>query len=434
MSLLCEIDRFLYARNGPYNVEGEHIMRVFSDRILVAIDIGTTKICVFVAERFPNGSLGILGMGQAPSIGLKKGVVVNINDTIESIVAAVREAEKSASMSIAAAYIGISGSHITAHMSSGTTRIKRRVVRQEDIVAALASARALAIPEDQQILHALPQSFSIDNQEQVHDPLGMYGTRLDVAAHIITGSMSAVNNLISCCERAHVRVRGIMLESLASAHAVLSRDEQDVGAGIIDIGGGACDVAVYYHGAIRYTKIIPVAGTQFTRDIMIGLRTTLDDAERIKKQYGSASIHTPHKELSLNIACVDGIGTQEYTVADIHAIINARAQELFLLIKHEIERYDVRRYMTSGLILTGGGSLLQGIDTVAREILDMPVRIGIPRGIDDVPLTAQSPMYATAYGLLLGAAKKSSSTLGVANDPMTRRIFATMRSWVTDLF
>ena len=408
--------------------------KVFSDRTIVAIDVGTTKICVLIAEVLGDDQIAIVGVGRAPSEGLKKGVVVNIGQTVNSIKMAVKEAELMAGMSISSAYIGISGSHIHSMNSQGAVPIKRGAVRVADIDNAIAAAQAIPIPEDQHILHVLPQYFSVDRHDHIIDPLGLHGVRLEVRTHIITGATSSVHNLVSCCEQAGVQVRDIILEPLASAHAVLSPDEQELGAGILDIGGGTSDFAVYQMGTIRHTMVIPVAGTQFTRDIAVGLRTTLEDAEAIKKEHAAAHPCMIDGLMKLEIAQVQGNEHQLVEHKYLVNIVNARAEELLTMVKVELDKFDIRQYMAAGLVLTGGGALLAGLDKLADEMLDMPVRIGIPKITFQMPISLKSPIYATAYGLLLCAVHKNNAHAVSAEGPLIKRVFTSMKSWVSDFF
>lgn len=408
--------------------------KVFSDRMIVAIDVGTTKICVLVAEKLGDDQIAITGIGKAPSEGLKKGVVVNIGQAVHSIKLAVKEAELMSGHTISSAYVGISGSHISSINSSGAVPIKRGVVRAQDISNALAAAQAVKFPEGQHILHVLPQYFIVDRQDRINDPIGMHGVRLEVLAHIITGATASVSNLVSCCEQVGVQVKDVILEPIASAHAVLSHDEQELGAGILDIGGGTSDFAVYQHGTIRHTMVLPIAGTQFTRDIAIGLRTTIEDAERIKREFANAHMFCADKHLMIDAATMDGSGRQQVSHEHLVGIVNARAQELLEFIKHDIEKFEIGDYMPSGLVLTGGGSLLVGLDRLAQDILLMPVRIGMPRIAYDMPVSLKSPIYATAYGLLVATLNKGSSHVVDANEPFVRRMFSSMKSWVSDFF
>jgi cell division protein FtsA len=410
------------------------VAKVFSDRSVVAIDVGTTKICVLVAERLADDHMVIIGIGKAPSVGLKKGVVINIGQTIQSIKMAIQEAELMSGMTISSAYVGISGGHIKSINSSGAVPIKRNTVKVQDINNVIAVSQAIPIPEGQHILHVLPQYFTVDRQERITDPIGMHGVRLEVVTHIITGATASVQNLVSCCEQAGVQVKDIILEPLASAYAVLSSDEQELGAGILDIGGGTSDFAVFQHGTIRHTMVWPVAGTQFTRDIAIGLHTTLEEAERIKREYGAAHPSYRDESRMIDAVNVEGLVSQSFAHQYLIGIVNARAQELLMLVKKYIDMYDIRDTMVSGLVLTGGGSLLVGLDLLAREILKIPVRIGIPKISFDMPVSLKSPMYATAYGLLMCALKKGAAHPELSGEPFVKRVFTSMKSWISDFF
>lgn len=405
---------------------------VFSDRITVAIDIGTTKICVLVAVG--NGtSFEIIGVGKSPSDGLAKGVVVDINRTVESIKSAVREAELMAQCTIEEACIGISGGHIKSMSSQGMVPVKRGEIRASDIAQVIAAARAVALPEGHQILHALPQYFIIDNQEKISDPLGMYGVRLEAQVHIITGSVASVHNLIKCCELAGIKVTDIVLEQLASADAVLTHDERKLGVMMIDIGGGTSDVALFYNNAIRHTMVLPVAGNHFTHDLAIGLHTTLNEAERIKKEFGSINSFSNAPEFH-EILCINGLNKQHIAQKDVVAILCARAHELLTLINKDIEAHSLQKSMATGLVITGGGSLLNGMEKLAESIFRVPVRLGNPNLLPHCVPILNNPMYATGYGLLLQALKKRDSTISSIAGPLVMRIMGRMKSWMTDFF
>jgi len=409
--------------------------KVFSDRLVVAIDIGTTKICVLVAQRLEGSAVEVIGVGHAPSHGLRKGVVVDIGKTVQSIKAAVKEAELMAGCTIETGYIGISGGHIQSLNSHGVVPIKNGEVRPFDVAHVLAAARAVKVPEGQQILHVLPQYFVIDGQERVLDPIGMHGIRLEVQAHIITGATASVQNLVKCSELAGVKVTDIVLEQLASAAAVLSPDERELGICMLDIGGGTSDFAVYQQGSIRHTMVLPVAGNHFTNDVAVGLRTTLKEAERIKKEYGVAFAEFLKENRAVEIASVEGNKKQTIEVKRLVEIIQPRAQEILTLVHEEILKRHLRSYVTAGLVLTGGGSLLKGIDELARRIFSIPVRIGKPRIPLSTPESLESPMYATAYGLLLYAVSKGDvAGMEKLDGPLIKRVFTRMKSWVNDFF
>jgi len=419
--------------------------KVYANRLLTSIDVGTTKICVLIAHCLDGDNVEIIGIGKAPSDGLRKGVVVDIAKTIHSIRLAIQEAQLMAGVKIEFAAIGISGAHITACNSHGVVPIKRGDITQQDIDSALAAAQAISILNGQQILHVLPQYFIIDGTERVHDPLGMHGVRLEVQAHIILGATASVQNLVKCCEAAGVKVNDIILEQLASGQAVLSNDERQLGVGVLDIGGGTSDLAIYQDGSIRHTKVIPIAGNHFTHDIAIGLRTTIDDAERIKVQHGLAwapshknaegELDYQEKDMLIEIAMIDGIGKKLIKRTDLIDIIQPRAQELLSLAHEEIIKERLQQFITTGMVLTGGGALLRGICQVAEPIFGIPVRIGKPHILFDIPESLQNPMYATSYGILLHILKKrNKNTLSMLNGPLAVKVFERMKSWVLDFF
>jgi len=408
--------------------------KVFAGKIITAIDVGTTKICVLVANQLDKDHIEIIGVGKAPSDGLKKGVVVDIARTIKSIKSAVKEAEIMSGQTIESAYIGISGAHIKSVNSSGAVPIKTGQVKQSDVASVLEAAKAVPVKEGQQILHILPQYFVIDGGDRLEDPVGMHGIRLDVQAHIITGATASVANLVKCCESAGVKVCDVILEQLASAQAVLSDDERQLGVGVLDIGGGTADLALYQYGSIRHTMVLPVAGNHFTNDIAIGLRTTLNDAERIKKLHGIATSFLIEENELIEIEEVQGISKRFIQLSELVDIIQPRAQELLSIVQEEIITKRLESFTTSGFVLTGGGSLLKGIDHLAQGIFDMPVRIGPPRLYFGTSESLESPIYATGYGMLLYALKKQNEDFNVVEGPIVKRVFLRMKSWVSDFF
>jgi cell division protein FtsA len=408
--------------------------KLFADRIVTAIDVGTTKISVLVAQYAGNVLLDIIGIGQVPSKGLAKGVVVDISQTVQSIKSAVKEAEIMAECTIESAVIGIAGAHIQSFNSHGIAPIPKGVIRQEEIDHVLASAKACALPEGQEILHVLPQYFIIDDHEKVLNPRGMHGVRLEAQVHIVTGAVASVQNLISCCESAGIHVTDVVLEQLASAQAVLSHDERELGVGIIDIGGGTSDFALYHKGSIRHTMVLPIAGNHFTNDLAIGLRTTLADAERIKKEYGIVIDDFDHQNL-LEILAVQGKQKQYVEQHELFSILQPRAHELFQLIYENVKKHEMLPFMRTGLVLTGGGSLLHGVDQVAHSIFNVPVRCAFPNVEGTFSASLQSPIHATGYGLLLYALKKMDTTsVDTLTGSAWGRITARMKSWVADFF
>ena len=407
--------------------------KVFTDRLWVAIEIGTTKICVLVGRYHGVEHIEILGVGKSPSHGLKKGVVVDISKTVASMKDAIKEAQMMAGTSIESAIIGIAGSHIQSLDSVGAVPIKRGEVRQPDITNVLQAAQAIPVAEGQQILHVIPQYFQIDGGDKLHDPINMHGIRLEARVHIITGSVASVQDLVKCCHMAGVKVTDIVLEQLASAASVLSTDEQELGVGLLDIGGGTSDFAVYQHGSIRHTMVLPVAGNHFTNDIAVGLSTTIKEAERIKHLYGLA-LGSVIGDQEINVDMVYGDEQKAVHASDLLRIIEPRARELMRLINHEIMLYELKPLMRSGLVLTGGGSLLEGLPTIAESILAMPVRVGKPKAEYTLPQSLNSPIYATAYGLLARAIQRHTHGADYTGGSVTNKIVGRMKSWMADFF
>ena len=408
--------------------------RLIKDQVIASIDVGTTKICVLIARKMGE-HIEIVGIGKSPSHGLQKGVVVDVAKTINSITQAVKEAEMMAGLPIESAYIGISGGHVSSVNSSGVVPIKHGQIRQADVDSVLDAAKAIAIPEGRQILHILPQYFIINGQDRVQDPIGMHGVRLEVQAHIIMGSVSSVQNLLNCCQSAGVNVNDIILEQLASADAVLSEDERELGVGVIDIGGGTSDVAFYKNGTVRHTMVLAVAGNHVTNDIAIGLRIMKNEAERIKKRYGFAVSNLIETEELVEVEMMQGEDLQVVRLSDLVFIIESRMRELFTLVNDDIQKNHLQQFMTNGIVLTGGGSLLTGARELAEEIFDCPVRIGKPRVLFDLVETLQSPLYATGYGLLVHVLNNEKKIkMHLSDEPLTKRVFERMKSWVSDFF
>ncbi|HBS48005.1 TPA: cell division protein FtsA [Candidatus Dependentiae bacterium] len=408
----------------------------------VGIDVGTSKICVLIAGLDHNGNIEILGIGQHPSVGLKKGVVVDINSTIKSIKKAVESAENMAGIKVDSAVVGISGGHIQAINSQGVVAIKHGDVSQYDIDRVIDAAKAVAIPQDREILHILPQYFKIDGQELIKDSMGMKGIRLEAQVHIITGSISSASNLIKCCEDAGISVEDIVLETIASADATLSEDERELGVGMVDIGAGTSDFAIYKDGKILHSKVVPVAGNHFTRDLAIAFRIPLETAEFIKRKYGAVSYKNVLGLID-NAIKVD-VGpdlVKQIKTTDICDILMPRAEEMLEFIFDEIIKFNLKRFMPFGLVLTGGGSMLSGMKELAENMFGMPVRIGFPQnniktsGLEFVPDLLKSPIYSTGYGLLLYASKDKDLTLAKSmNEKGASKVFKRMKSWIYDLF
>jgi cell division protein FtsA len=408
--------------------------RLNKDSVITSIDVGTTKISVLIGKKMGD-QIEIIGVGKSPSHGLKKGIVVDIAKTINSINHAVKEAEIMSGMVIESACIGISGNHISSMSSSGLLAIKHGIIKKSDIVTILEAAQAISIPQGHQILHVLPQYFIVNGQDRVQDPLGMHAIRLEVQAHIILGAVSSVNNLMHCCQSAGIQVSDIVLEQLASAVAVLSDDELDLGVAMLDIGGGTSDLAIYKNTAVQHTMVLPIAGNHVTNDIAIGLRIMKSEAERIKKEYGLSSSMMIDDEKLIEVEMMQGNDLQIVRQSDLVRIIEFRMKELFILVRDEINKHNMQHIMTNGLVLTGGGSLLNGAQELAEKIFNCPVRIGKPRVFFDLLETLQSPLYATGYGLLLYVLQNEKKiTMRMDDEPFTRRVVERMKSWVADFF
>jgi len=369
--------------------------------LIVGLDIGTSKVVAIVAEITPDGDLNVIGMGTQPSRGLKKGVVVNIEATMASIQRVLEEAELMADCRIAEVYTGIAGSHIRSLNSSGMVAIKEKEVTQADIDRVVETAKAIAIPNDQQVLHILPQEFIIDGQEDVREPLGMSGVRLEVKVHIVTGAVSAVENVVKCVRRCGIEVKDVMLQPLASAKAVLNDDEKDLGVCLMDIGGGTTDIAVFTNGAIRHTAVIPIAGDQVTNDIAMTLRTPTKEAEELKVRFGCALTQLADPNDIIEVPGVGERGPRKLSRPMLAEVIEPRIEELYTLAQAELRRSGFEELLSSGIVLTGGTALLQGVTELGEEVFHLPVRVGIPAYVGGLKDVVRSPRFATAVGLLL---------------------------------
>ena len=369
--------------------------------LVVGLDIGTSKIVAIVSEVTADGQLNVIGLGTQPSRGLKKGVVVNIEATMASIQRVLEEAELMADCKIAEVYTGIAGSHIRGFNSHGMVAIKEKEVTQADIDRVIETAKAIAIPHHQQILHVLPQEFGIDGQEDVKEPLGMSGVRLEVKVHIVTGAVSAAENITKCVRRCGLKVRDLILQPLASSLAVLSDDEKELGVCLIDIGGGTTDIAVFTGGSIRHTAVIPIAGDQVTNDIAMALRTPTKEAEELKRTYGCAL-----KQLASpsDIIEVPGVGerpARQLSRQTLAEVIEPRIEELFALVQANLRQSGFEELISSGIVLTGGSSVMKGMVELGEEIFHMPVRIGVPTYMGGLADVVRNPRYSTAVGLLI---------------------------------
>ena len=398
--------------------------------LIVGLDIGTSKIVVLVAEEGLDGQLDIVGFGSHPSRGLKKGVVVNIDATVQSIQRAVEEAELMADCQIHSAFIGIAGNHIRSLNSHGIVAIRNQQVNEHDIERVIDAAKAVAIPADQQMLHVLPQEFIIDMQEGIKEPIGMSGVRLESRVHIVTGAVSAIQNIINCVQQCGLQCSDIILEQLASRHAVLTEDEKNLGVCVIDIGAGTTDIAVFTDGAIQHTAVIPIAGSQVTSDIAVALRTSTQVAEDIKLQYGTVK----HDKVSRNnMIAVPAVGEQaekEVSLQLLTHVLEARYEELFSLISAELRRSGFEQLISSGIVLTGGASKIAGLSRLAESVFQTSVRIGTPQHISGMSEIIDNPIHATGVGLLISGQKQAEQPrINMPMQQSVKTVMGRIKSW-----
>ena len=404
-------------------------------KLIVGLDIGTSKIAAIVAELKPEGGFEIIGMGSHPSRGLKKGVVVNIETTVNAIQRALEEAELMADCKIREVYTGIAGSHIKSFNSQGMVAIKDKEVAQMDIDRVIETAKAVQIPNDQQILHILNQEFVIDGQEDVREPLGMSGVRLEVKVHIVTGAVSAAQNIIKCVRRCGLEVRDLILQPLASALAVITEDEKDLGVCLVDIGGGTTDVAVFTHGAIRHTAVIPIAGDQITNDIAMALRTPTKDAEDIKQRFGCALSQLADPQEMVEVPGVGDRVSRQLSRKTLAEVIEPRVEELYSLVQAELRRSGYEELLSSGVVITGGSSIMRGMVDLGEEIFHMPVRVGQPNYSGGLAEVVRHPRYSTGVGLLLaGVQQHRNRELARMQISTFQQVLERMKSWFTGNF
>jgi len=404
------------------------------DQVLVGLDIGTSKIACIVAEAAPDGKVDVIGIGTHPSRGLRKGVVVNIETTVESIRLAVEEAELMAGVDIQSVFTGIAGSHIRGYNSHGVVATKNSEVTREDVDRVIDAARAMNIPADQKVLHILPQEYIIDNQDGIREPIGMSGVRLEAKVHVVTGAVSSAQNIVKCCNRCDLDVTDMVLEQVASSEAVLMQDEKDIGVVLIDIGGGTTDMAIFLGGSIRHTHVIPIGGDHLTNDLVIGLRTSAREADQLKRKYGACMTSLVPPEDQIEIPSVGGRAPRPMPRQVMAQILEPRVEELFEMIKEELQRSGFQELAAAGMVLTGGSSLLDGMVELAEEVFDMPVRLGRPQGVGGLVDVVSSPMYATGVGLVLyGQRYRQSSThIRKTDQHLFSRVWKRMRSWFGD--
>ena len=398
--------------------------------LVVGLDIGTSKIVAIVAELLPDNSFKVIGLGQSVSRGMKKGVVVNIDSTVQSIQRALEEAELMANCKITHVYTGIAGSHIKSINSHGMVKIKDAEVTSMDVERVVETARAIALPSDQQILHILTQEFIIDGQEDVREPLGMSGMKLEVKVHIVTGAVSAVQNIVKCIKRCGLEVNDLILQPLASSTAVLTEDEKELGVCLVDIGGGTTDIAVFKQGAIRHTAVIPIAGDQITNDIAVAFRTPTQSAEDIKLKHGVALQQLADPREVVEVPGVDGREARQLSVQTLAEVISPRVSELYELVLNELRRSGMEEMIASGIVITGGSAKMRGMVELGEEIFHMPMRLGLPRYVEGLSEVISNPRYATGVGLLLmGKIQLERELAGQMQTSSFARLIDKMKSW-----
>jgi len=402
--------------------------------VIVGLDIGTTKICCVVGESLP-GEVNIIGIGTHPSEGLRKGVVVNIESTVESIKKAVDEAEQMAGCDISSVYTGIAGGHITGFNSRGIVAVKGREIIQEDVDRVIEAARAVAIPMEREVIHVLPQEYIVDNQDGIQNPIGMSGVRLEARIHIVTGAVTSARNIVKCANRAGLDVSEIVLESLASGRAVLSEEEKELGVALIDIGGGTTDLAIFKGKNIIHTFVLALGGDNFTNDIAIGLRAPIAEAVKIKEKFGCCILQNIGPEEMLEVPGLGGRPPRKLPRQILGEIIEPRMEEIFNLVQREIDSRELSHCLNAGMVLTGGGSLVEGSNEVAESVFKVPTRIGKPSGVTGLTDMVNNPIYATGVGLVVFGAGQVRKKAGfrIRDKHIFKKVMAQMKRWFKDV-
>jgi cell division protein FtsA len=406
---------------------------------VVGLDVGTTKICAVIGRPKPGGGLDVIGVGSAPSRGLRRGVVVNIDSTVEAIKQAVADAEQMAGVDVSRVWAGVAGGHIRSLNSRGVVAIsgREREVSAADVERAVEAARAINVPQDREIIHVLPQTFAVDDADGVREPIGMSGVRLEVEVHIVTAAVTSVQNVVRAVNRAGLTVQDVVLEPIASAEAVLFPDEKELGVVLIDIGGGTTDVALFRDGAIWHTAIIPLGGDHITNDVAVGLRTPMADAEELKKRYGCALTSMVPAEETVDVPSVGGRKARQLSRQVLSEIIQPRVEEIVTLVARELTRAGFQDAATAGIVVTGGTSIMEGLPELAEAIFDQPVRRGIPGDIGGLADVVRSPIHATAVGLALHGARRPAG-VGAQLDPNDQaflaRIGRRLAAWFGEIF
>ena len=404
------------------------------ENLIVGLDIGTTKICAIVGAMTDDG-LDVVGIGTSPSRGLRKGVVINIESTVNAIRKAIQEAELMAGCEIKSVFAGIAGGHIKGINSQGVIAIKNREVTTEDVRRVIDAAKALAIPMDREVIHILPQEFIIDDQDGIKEPLGMSGVRLEARVHIVTGAVASAQNIIKSCNKAGVDVGDIVLEQLASASSVLTDDEKELGVCLVDIGGGTTDIAVFTEGSIRHTAVIPLGGNHLTNDIAVGLRTPTAEAEKIKQISGCCLASMVGKDETIEVPSVGGREPRILSRQLLAEILEPRVEEIFTLVNREIVKSGFEDLIASGVVLTGGSAILPGMPELAEQIFDLPVRRGKPTDIGGLIDVVNSPIYATGVGLVkYGSRNLQTRNFVIGQENLFDRVTRRMKEWFGEFF
>lgn len=406
-----------------------------NSELVVGLDIGTTKICAVVGEASPEG-VDVVGIGTSQSSGLRKGVVVNIDQTVQSIKKALSEAELMAGCEIRSVYAGIAGSHIKGFNSHGVIAVKSGEVDAKDVERVLEAAKAVAIPMDREVFHTLPQEYIVDDQRGIMDPLGMAAVRLEVKVHIVTGAVTSAQNIVRSCHRAGLDVADIVLEPLASARAVLTEEEREIGVALVDIGGGTTDVAVFTNDSIKYTGVVALGGQNLTNDIAYGLRTPMSSAEKIKIKYGCALAELVRHDEVIEVPSVGGREPRNLSRQVLAEICEPRMEEIFSLVDQEIIRAGCKNMIGAGVVLTGGCSLMDGSAELAEQVFNLPVRVGYPRNVGGLKDVVNSPKFATAVGLLCFGSDMASDShkIRIRDKNLFDSVLSSMKRWVSDIF
>lgn len=405
--------------------------------IVVGLDIGTTKMCAAVGEVKEDGGIDIIGIGNHPSEGLRKGVVVNVDSTVASIQEAVAKAEAMAACEISSVFAGIAGGHIKAFNTPGVIALKEKEVTKKDVERVLEAATAVAIPMDREVIHSLVQEYIVDDHEGISDPVGMSGVRLEARVHLVTGAVTSAQNIIKCANRAGLDVHDIVLESLASSEAVLTPEERNLGVALIDFGGGTTDTAVFSRGSVRHTSVLPLGGENLTYDISVGLRTPKAEAERIKITLGCALPSLIDAEETIDVPGVGGRRPRSLSRRILGEILEPRVEEIFTLVREDLNRVGCDHLITSGVVITGGSAELPGISELAEQVFNAPVRVGYPQGVGGAFQIVGKPMYATAIGLVVYGSKemrrRKDKRFRIRDANIFHRVLARMKQWFIEI-